>query len=82
MREESGESGVHGEEGVCREGREREEGVREKREEVDGVRGEETEEEVGGVWGEEIEEEEGGTGEGRAGRAWEEATGNRLGTTN
>ena len=94
VREESGESGVHGEEGVCREGREREEGVwgrdwdregvrgEETEEEVGGVRGEETEEEVGGVRGEETEEGESGRGEGRAGRAWEEATGDdRLCTT-
>ena len=88
---------MHGEEGVCREGREREEGVRgrdwdregvrgeETEEEVGGVRGDETEE-VGGVWGgvrgEETEEGESGRGEGRAGRAWEEATGDdRLCTT-
>ena len=51
-------------------------------EEVGGVRGEETEEEVGGVRGEETEEGESGRGEGRAGRAWEEATGDdRLCTT-
>ena len=105
VQEESGESGVHGEEGVCREGRERQgvrgrdwgrEGVRgeETEEEVGGVRGEETEEEiggvrgevteeaVGGVRGEEMEEGESGRGEGRAGRAWEEATGDsRLCTT-
>ena len=83
MREESGESGVHGEECVCRERRERE-GVRERdwdSEGVEGVRGEKTEEEVGGIWGEEMEEGEGCRGEGRAGRAWEEATGDRLGTT-
>ena len=82
MREESGESGVHGEESVCREGRE---GVRERdwdSEGVEGVRGEETEKEVGGVRGEEMEEGEGGRGEGRVGRAWEEATGDRLGATN
>ena len=84
MREESGESGVHGEEGVCREGREREEGVWERdwdSEGVEGVRGEKTEGEVGRVRGEEMEEREGGRGEGRAGMAWEEATGDRLSTT-
>ena len=83
MQEESGESGVQGEEGVCRERKEREEGVwgregvrgEETEEEVGGVRGEETEEKVGGVRGEEMEEGESGRGEGRAGRAWEEATG-------
>ena len=83
---------MHGE-GVCREGRERGEGVRgrdwdrvgvrgKEIEEVGGVRGEETEEEVGRVRGEETEEGESGRGEGRAGRAWEEATGDdRLCTT-
>ena len=47
----------------------------ETEEEIGGVRGEETEEAVGGVRGEEMEEGESGRGEGRAGRAWEEAIG-------